>query len=31
MFIHNDESINTKFLYRKPVAIGVLDDSDNDQ
>lgn len=30
MFINNDESINVKFLYRKPVVIGVLDDSDND-
>lgn len=30
MFINNDESINAKFLYRKPVVIGVLDDSDND-
>lgn len=30
MFINNEEGINTKFLYRKPVIIGVLDDSDND-
>ncbi|MFB5673794.1 hypothetical protein ACE3NQ_20165 [Paenibacillus terreus] len=30
MFINNDGSINTKFLYRKPVVIGILDDSDND-
>lgn len=30
MFINNDNSINTKFLYRKPAVIGVLDDSDND-
>ncbi|MBT2289527.1 hypothetical protein J7E73_10355 [Paenibacillus albidus] len=30
MFINNDERINSKFLYRKPVVIGILDDSDND-
>ncbi|GGG12244.1 hypothetical protein GCM10010912_65830 [Paenibacillus albidus] len=30
MFINNDERINLKFLYRKPVVIGILDDSDND-
>lgn len=30
MFINNDERINSKFLYRKHVVIGILDDSDND-
>ncbi|WP_341281332.1 hypothetical protein [Paenibacillus sp. FSL H8-0537] len=30
MFLNNDERINSKFLYRKPVVIGILDDSDND-
>lgn len=30
MFINNDENINLKFLYRNPVVIGILDDSDND-
>ncbi|WP_042201158.1 hypothetical protein [Paenibacillus camerounensis] len=30
MFLNNDERINSKFLYRKPTVIGILDDSDND-
>ncbi|MFF2484348.1 hypothetical protein [Paenibacillus sp. NPDC058071] len=30
MFLNNDERINSKFLYRKPVVIGILDDSDID-